>query len=56
MTGDIEEARRAEVKKAAIITNAYQVMNELNKQERKLIKFRLNQTKLIKCKFCDHKG
>lgn len=56
MSGDIESAQRAEIKKIALVQNAYTVMNELNKKERELIRFRLSQSKTIKCTYCDHKG
>lgn len=56
MEGDIESAQRAEMKKMAIVKNAFTVMGELNKKERELIRFRLSQTKMIKCTFCGHQG
>ena len=36
--------------------NAEAVMQQLDKQERKLVEVRLGQTKQIKCMFCGHKG
>lgn len=56
MSGDIESARSAEIKKMKLVKNAFTVMKELDKKERDLIRFRLSQTKMIKCTFCGHKG
>lgn len=56
MVGDIESARQNEVKKMQLVKNAYSVMKELNDNERKLIRYRLSPTKMIKCSFCEHKG
>ena len=56
MEGDIESAKRAEIKKIAIVQNAFTVMNELHEKEREIVRLRFSQTKMIKCTYCDHKG
>ena len=42
MQGDIESARRNEMKKIQLVKNAFSVMHELDKKERELIRFRLS--------------
>ena len=56
MEGDIEAAQQTEFEQMQILQDAGEIMHELEEQENAIIRFRLGQSKTIKCKYCDHKG